>query len=216
MKSWPHPAESDGRRLRRIRRIGRKPSRMKWISGIRSFSSRLTVSWCGIPLARSAPESLDEGRHPRQGVGSQPDVGVEEDEQGMPGLLGQDPAGVLLAAPAGRQLGRGDEPDPIVAVGQLLDDRGRPVLGVIVEDDDLELEAAVLAARRGPRLRSPLPRSARGSGPRPGAAPRPGQGRAAEHTPGGWRERGAPGIRARIREIKVRVSMVIQVGILRR
>jgi hypothetical protein len=46
--------------------------------------------------------------HARQRVGRHAHVGVEEDEQGMAGLLGQHPASVLLAAPAGRKLGRGD------------------------------------------------------------------------------------------------------------
>ena len=60
----------------------------------------------GIPLARSAPRPTERG-HACQGVGGQPDVGVDEQKEGMTGLAGEDPAGVLLAAPAGGNSGVG-------------------------------------------------------------------------------------------------------------
>src|SRR5436190_1726095 len=53
---------------------------------------------------------------------------------------GQDVAGVLLAAPAFRQRRSRLQPDAGVSAGDLPDDVGGAVLGVVVEDDDLDLD----------------------------------------------------------------------------
>ena len=50
---------------------------------------------------------------------------------------------MLLAAPAGRQLGCRDQADPLVGRDQLLDNRGCPVCRVVVQDNHLELDSLV-------------------------------------------------------------------------
>ena len=61
----------------------------------------------------------------------------------MTRLSGEDPTGVLLAAPAGRQPGCRDQADPLVGRDQLLDNRGCPVCRVVVQDNHLELDSLV-------------------------------------------------------------------------
>ena len=176
MKSWPQPAESDGRRLRLIRRIGRKPSRMKWISGISSFSSRPPVSWWGIPLARSAPSADRNAAIRARASGASRTSASRKTSRGCRASRASDPAGVLLAAPAGGQLGRGDQADPLVGRGQLAR-RSRPSgpREWSSRTTHLELDALVRAARAARPRRSRLPRRGRGSGPRWAGAPRPGR-----------------------------------------
>ena len=151
---------------------------MKWISGITIFSSSPTVSWRGKPLTRSAADSSRKCRHPRQRVGREPDVGVEENEQRMRASPGQDPAGVLLAAPARRQRRPRISRTRGRRAGELGDDRRRGVLGVVVEDDHLEIDPATGQCRRDRRAdrvflvpgrnqdrdrgQSPLPSATRG------------------------------------------------------
>ena len=164
------------------------------------FEQTPTVSWCGIPLARSAPDSLEKSGHASEGVGGQPDVGVEEDEQGMTGLLGQHPAGVLLAAPAGGKLGRGDQTHPIVGLGQLTHDRGGPVFRVIVQDDDFELDVRGWPERHAPK------RQIAASSFRAGISTEIAGSRLSGQGAGGWGIRLEIGAERRARESEARMA----------
>ena len=65
--------------------------------------------------------------------GCQADVGVYEAEDGVAGGVGQGPAGVLLAVPAGGEWGGSLVADS--GVGEGLDDLGGVVGGGIVHED---------------------------------------------------------------------------------
>ena len=52
---------------------------------------------------QGGPGSFQETQPCAQGLGGQADVGIQKHQQRMTGVLGQGPAGVLLAAPAGRK-----------------------------------------------------------------------------------------------------------------
>jgi hypothetical protein len=83
---------------------------------------------------------LLKGHHPRQSRRAQAHVGVEEEQQIRGRFLRQVPAGERLAAPAGRQLRSVQQPHARIGRGELANDRGGRVVGMIVEHDDLEID----------------------------------------------------------------------------
>ena len=87
--------------------------------------------------------ALHETGHPRESIRREPHVGINEYQQRMPRAFGQDETGVLFAAPAGGQRGRGFEADPSIASRQFADDRGGAVGGMIVQHDDFKVATAI-------------------------------------------------------------------------
>ena len=61
----------------------------------------------------------------------------------MAGMAGEHMTGMLLAAPSGWQFGGGLESHPGVDAGDLPDNRGRLILGMVIENDDFLLNTSV-------------------------------------------------------------------------
>ena len=144
---------------------------MKCISGITSFSSQPTVSCRGNPLRRSAPDDSSPDASAAKGFRRQADVGIDDRPAAgyraswariqhaccfphQPG--GSSSPGTSRTLPSSR------ERSP--------DDRGRRVLGPIVEHQDLDLDppARERGGDRRPDHGLLVPR--RGSTPRPRVA----------------------------------------------
>ena len=103
-------------------------------------------------LARHAADQRDAvprgmGGEPRGGTGGEAHIGIEEQQMGAARRLGQPRAGVHLARPAGRQGGRGDEPQPRIARGEGADDVRRAVGRAVIHHHHLDRHA--LLGQRG-------------------------------------------------------------------
>ena len=67
------------------------------------------------------------------------DVGVGEQKQFSARALCADVHCVILSEPPGRQLANRDDIEAPVAAFEPCEDRGRPIGGPVVDDDDLEV-----------------------------------------------------------------------------
>ena len=86
---------------------------------------------------------LEEGDRPCQGIRLEGDVGVEEHEEIVARRLGELPAGVLFAAPAGGERLTAEQPDARIGDGKGRDDRRGLIPAVVVEDHQFEVDIAV-------------------------------------------------------------------------
>ena len=133
---------------RRMRTIGRKPSRTKWMSGSRSHSSVVPVSWRGKPRDEARVGGFEEVDHAGDALGAEPDVGVDEAEDGVPRGLGEAQQACCLpfqlvgsgGACASRTCGCRRRP----GIGRW---RGVSSVECVVHDDDLVGDAAGLRGR---------------------------------------------------------------------
>ena len=97
-------------------------------------------------MMKSWPQPADiAGQRVRRMVriGSKPHVRVHENQQRVAGTLGEDMAGVLLAAPVGRKRRGEFETDVRIARGELGDNRGGAVRGMVVDHDDFKIDIAI-------------------------------------------------------------------------
>ena len=92
--------------------------------------------------------NFEKGHHPGQSVRREANVSVLKEEQLIRRAPGQDPAGVLLATPSLRQLRPVQQPHAVVASGEPLHDRRGLILGLIVEDHDLQFDSFAHQRRR--------------------------------------------------------------------
>ena len=99
-------------------------------------------------LMREATGQIDTPRVEKShgachGVRLEGDVGIEEEEDVVTGRLRELKAGVLFAAPSGRERLTTDESHPRIFGGEVGDDPRGVVPAVVVEDDQLEVNVAV-------------------------------------------------------------------------
>ena len=95
-------------------------------------------------LARDAAEEIgarEQGQQADEGIGREADIGVDESEDGVAREAGEAVAGVDFAVPAGGQRRGGLEADAGIARGEGVDDLRGVVVGGVIEDDQLELDA---------------------------------------------------------------------------
>ena len=146
-RNCPLAAASDGRGDRSASRSGSSVPHSHCCSGWTSRSAGLPVSCRGHGETRSSPAS-SRTRRPGEGVGQEPDVGVEEhqdvDRAGGRRALR---AGVGLAQPARRRRAGREEADPLVGHGPDLG--GGAVGGAVVDHHDPQVVHAALVEHRG-------------------------------------------------------------------
>ena len=190
-----------------------KPSMMKWISGISSFSNKAPRLLVGDPAGEVGAGRRHEGRHFARASGaSRTSASMKTSRECRASSANVQHACCLPHQPSGSGP-TGDQSDPGVPDAIGFDDRGGRVLRMVVEHQDLEIDS--LTREHGPDARADHALLVTGRD-----QDREGQGDAARNAGrrrsvrvGDWRGRPGPGSRASARQTARRASWL---GIARR
>ncbi len=96
---------------------------------------------------RAAP--VQKSRQAPDTPGFQPHIRVHPQQQVMLGPIGQHPAGMLLAAPPGRQVRGLLQPNPGIPQGPLAHDRDGSIRGVVIQHHHFQVADARTACQGG-------------------------------------------------------------------
>jgi len=143
MKSWPQTCGKSGQ-PRPPHRVHREKAQQNEMNQRHEQTLAQRAEFLsGHAAGQGGAAALHERGHPCERIWREPHVGIHEHEQRMPRKSRQDETGVLFAAPAGGQRGRGFEANPIISLRQFGDNRGGAVSGMIVQHDDFKVAAVI-------------------------------------------------------------------------